>query len=89
MNFQWAGIAIAVTTLATIAVGHVLVRDLHPKFGTQLCLPFMILGVIVMTISVFIDNNLLSSILGIVGITTLWDGIEYYRQEKRVQRSNL
>lgn len=87
-GLQWAGIVLTLCTFATIAAGHVLVRRLHARFGTRPAVPFFILGGLVLLASVFTGNDLLSGILGIVGITFAWDGIEIYRQEKRLRREN-
>ena len=86
MNVEWAGLIFAATTVSTIAIGHVLVRRLHPVFGTRPGTPFMIFGVTILILSGLTPNNLLSGVLGIVGLTTFWDGIEFFRQEKRAQR---
>ena len=86
MTLQWSGLVLAITTFVAIGVGHVLVRRLHPKFGTRLGIPFMLAGGAVMFLSLFTANELMSGILGIVSITTFWDGIEFFRQEKRVSR---
>jgi hypothetical protein len=88
MNIQWAGILFAITTFGTIAIGHVLVRQNYPKMGTKAGIPLLLLGVVVMLISVTVQSKLVSGVLGIIAITTSWDGIEFYRQEKRVQRGH-
>jgi hypothetical protein len=88
MSLQWAGLTLSAATFGTIACGHILVRRLHPKWGTKPGIPLMLLGLVLMVISIFFDSNLISGVLGIVGITTIWDGIEFYRQEKRVQRGH-
>jgi hypothetical protein len=86
MTLQWAGLILAGVTFGTIGFGHVLVRRLHARFGTRPALPLFILGAFVLFVSLLFQNNLLSGALGIVSITVLWDGVEIYRQEKRVQR---
>ncbi len=88
MSLQFAGIILAITSFATIAVGHILVRRLTPTFGTRLGLPFIILGVVILIGSGFVVNNTLSGVLGIVAITTIWDGIEFFRQVKRIQKGH-
>ena len=88
MNLEWSGLVFAVTTFTTIALGHVLVLRLHPVLGIRLGIPLIILGVLVLAFSGTTANGLLFGILGIVGVTTCWDGIEFFRQEKRVQREN-
>ena len=85
-SLQWAGPILALTTFATIGIGHVLVRRLHARYGTGPALPFFVLGGLVLLSSVFISTDLISAILGITGITLAWDGIEIFRQEKRMQR---
>jgi hypothetical protein len=43
-------------------------------------------GLLVMGLSLISENNLLSGALGISAVTLLWDGLEIFRQEKRMQR---
>jgi len=88
MSLQWAGVMLAVVTFAAIAAGHVLVRGLHARYGTRPALPLFIIGGLVLIGSLAARDNLLSGALGITAITVLWDGIEIYRQEKRM-RSDL
>ncbi len=89
MNIQWAGMVFAFTAVSTIALGHVVVRRLHPIFGTRLGLPLIVLGISVLVGSGFVTRHILSGVLGIIGITTFWDGIEFFRQEKRVQKGQV
>ena len=86
MTFQWAGLALAFTTVATIGIGHVLVRKLNYHFGTKPAPWAFLLGAIAMGASLVVSSELISALLGILGITTLWDGIEFIRQEKRVSK---
>lgn len=88
MDLQWAGPVLAIITFSTIGIGHVLVRRLHARFGTWPAIPLFASGVLVLAASMFTANNLLSGILGITAITLIWDGIEMYRQEKRMQEEH-
>lgn len=82
---QFAGLILAVTTFITIAVGHVLVRRLHASFGTRPA-PFLFgLGAFILGASVAARPDLLSAVLGLTGITFVWDGVEIFRQEKRMK----
>lgn len=83
---DFSGIVLAVVTFATIALGHVLVRWLHARFGTRPARPFFLSGAAVMLAALLASPNLLSGALGIIAVTLVWDGIEIYRQEKRMQR---
>lgn len=86
MNLQFAGLILAATTFATIGVGHVLVRRLYPVFGTVAAPVFWLLGIAAYAGSFVVESRLLSSVLGLVAITFIWDGIEFFRQKKRVER---
>lgn len=86
MSLQWAGMVLAITTFATIGFGHVLVRGLHARYGTRPAIPLFLAGGGVLFSSMIVAGDLLSAVLGITAITLLWDGIEMYRQEKRMQR---
>lgn len=86
MNLQWAGTLLGVATFVTIGAGHVLVRWLHARFGTRPAVPLLITGGLTLLISLIAEDDLLSGLLGISAITFLWDGVEIYRQEKRVKK---
>ena len=85
MPLQWAGLVLAISTFATIGIGHVLVRRLHARYGTRPAIPLFLGGVAVLVLSLLAAGDLLSGVLGITAVTLLWDGVEMYRQEKRVQ----
>jgi len=87
MNLQWSGLILAFVTFATIGIGHVLVRRLHARYGTRPALPLFICGGLVLTASFLMASHLWSGVLGITAITVLWDGVEMYRQEKRMQHT--
>jgi hypothetical protein len=89
MNLQPAGIVLAMITFLTIAAGHVLVRRLHARYGTRPALPLFGLGTLILIGSLATRPDLLSAVLGLTGVTVIWDGIEMFRQEKRVQRERL
>jgi hypothetical protein len=86
MSLQWVGTLLAAVTFGTIAAGHVLVRRLHARYGTRPALPLFILGGLVLTASLLARDNMLSAVLGVSGITVVWDGIEMYRQERRSKK---
>ena len=85
MSLQWAGLLLALVTFGTIALGHVLVRRLYARFGTCPAAPLFLLGGLVLVGSLGASSGLLSGVLGITAITILWDGVEIFRQEKRLK----
>ncbi len=89
MNVQWAGMILAAVTVATIGLGHVMVRAFHARWGTRPAVPFMLLSAVVMAAAFATPNDLFSGVLGITATTLFWDGVEIYRQEKRAQAGHL
>jgi hypothetical protein len=85
-QLQIAGLVLAVVTFVTIGIGHVLVRRLHACFGTRPALGFFLVGLLVLLLSLFSADDLLSAGLGITAITLVWDGVEIFRQEGRMRR---
>ena len=88
MQPEWAGPIFAVTTVVTIAVGHHLVRKLNYHLGTRPAIPLFILGAAIFACSFIVESNIGSGVLGIVGLTTIVDGIEVIKQEKRIARGH-
>jgi hypothetical protein len=88
MTLQWAGLVLAVLTLATIGLGHVAVRELNYRYGTKPMPVFLLFGLGFLGVSLLVTGNLASAALGILGITTLWDAVEFIRQEERIRRGH-
>ena len=88
MTLQWAGAVLAVLTLATIGLGHVAVRELNYRYGTRPMPLFLLVGLGFLGVSLLVTDNLASAALGILGITALWDAVEFIRQEERIRRGH-
>jgi len=88
MTLQWAGLVLAVLTFGTIGLGHVVVRKLNYRYGTKPAPFFLVLGLSFLGLSLLVTNNLASAALGILGMTTLWDSMEFVRQEERIRRGH-
>jgi Domain of unknown function (DUF4491) len=83
MTLQWAGLVLAALIFGTIGLGHVAVRKLNYRYGTKPAPFFLVLG-----LSLLVTSNLASAALGIVRMTTLWDAVEFVRQEERIRRGH-
>ncbi len=85
-NLNTIGLIAALITFLTIAFGHIMVRELEYRIPTikpaiTICI-FLGIG---LEVGAFLaDSRTTAAILGIIGITFLWDGLEFYRQQKRV-----
>lgn len=88
MTVEWTGPVLAAVTVVTIGLGHVMVRKANYLFGTVPAIPLFFLGAGILTASFFMSSDLASAVLGIVGVTTVWDGVEVIRQENRIRRGH-
>jgi hypothetical protein len=90
MELNFTGLIAAISAFLGIWLGHVSVRAIESK-ATKLWPPIVIalaLGFILEAGSLITDHRLLSTALGILGITILWDALEFVRQEKRVKKGH-
>jgi len=88
MNF--IGLIAALTAFFSIWFGHVAVRKIEFTSPT-LWLPttiFAALGLIMEFISLSTANQPLSTAFGILGITLLFDALEFNRQQNRVKKGH-
>ncbi|MDR0912735.1 MAG: DUF4491 family protein [Methanobrevibacter sp.] len=84
MNFE--GIIIGLASFLIIGIFHPIVIKSEYYIGKKVWPVFLILGIITLVISLFLNNTILSIIVGIVGFTLLWSIHEVIEQEKRVQK---
>ncbi|MBE0687764.1 MAG: DUF4491 family protein [Anaerolineaceae bacterium] len=80
------GVLAGLTTILSIWFGHVMVRNLEfklPKIQPAVLL-CILLGMMFLLGALLLENNTLSAISAIIGITFQWDALEFKRQQKRV-----
>jgi len=85
---QPAGVVLGMTAFVSIWLGHVTVRTLEYRMAWLPWPAFLAAGIAVETGALMARAPLASGVLGIVGITLLWDAIELRRQERRVVRGH-
>ena len=84
------GLTAAVTAFLTIWIGHVTVRKVEAE-TRDIRIPMTVavaLGLLTEYLSLITVNRSLSTVLGILGITLLWDAFEIYRQQNRVKHGH-
>lgn len=84
------GLAAALATFFGVWLGHVAVRKIEFVSPT-IWLPTLIfaaMGLVTEYCSLTTDNLPLSAALGILGITLLWDALEFTRQQKRIRKGH-
>jgi hypothetical protein len=84
MNFY--GLAMGSTMILATGLGHILIIKGEYYWGVKWWPGLLALGLLVVIISVLIDNVLLSGCLGILGAVLLWSVYELFLQKKRVER---
>jgi len=86
MNLNTLGIIAAITAFLAIWIGHVAVRKIEAN-ARVIAVPIVvsiILGLVTEYGSLITVNRQLSTALGILGVTLLWDALEFVRQQKRI-----
>ncbi|WMJ86630.1 DUF4491 family protein [Anaerocolumna sp. MB42-C2] len=84
MNLQ--GIIIGIVTFLIIGIFHPIVIKFEYYFGKKVWPIFLIVGIIGVFLSLFINSVMLSSIAGVFGFSSLWAIHEIIEQEERVKK---
>ena len=80
----FTGIIIAVCTFLIIGFFHPIVIKAEYYTGTRLWWLFLIVGLVCIGVALFIENPMISSIIGVFGASSLWGIGELFAQRKRV-----
>ncbi len=84
MNFT--GLIIGVATFLIIGLFHPLVIKAEYYLGVRSWWIFLIAGIIGVLASIFINNDTLSIICGVVAFSCFWSIKELFEQRRRVQK---
>lgn len=84
MNFL--GIIIAVVTFLVIGLFHPIVIKAEYYFGVKCWWAFALAGVVFLILSLFIENIIASSVLGVIGCSSFWSILEIFEQRERVRK---
>lgn len=84
MNFS--GLLIAVITFVIIGLFHPIVIKSEYYFGTKCWWVFAIAGISFIVASLWVENEIMSPLLGVLGCSCLWSILELFEQKKRVRK---
>lgn len=84
MNFT--GLVIGVSSFLIIGIFHPIIIKCEYYFTDKIWPLFMIIGIITILLSCFIQEVIISSILAIFGCTCMWSIIELKEQRERVNK---
>ena len=90
MELNFTGLIAAISAFLGIWLGHISVRVIE-RNAKKIWLPIsitVVLGLAFEWFSLSTLNLQLSTAFGILGITILWDALEFVRQEKRVKKGH-
>ena len=82
----FTGIIIAVSTFLAIGIWHPIVIKTEYYWGTRPWILYLIVGLACIVGALFIENAILSSIVGVFGASALWGIGELFAQKKRVEK---
>jgi hypothetical protein len=90
METNLTGPACAAATFLGVWIGHVSVRKIEREveriwIPTALALIF---GIGVEIASLWVTSRALSAFLAILGVTLLWDALEFHRQQNRIRHGH-
>lgn len=80
----FTGVIIAVGTFLTIGIWHPIVIKTEYHWGTRPWWLYLLVGIACLAVALFIENTILSSIVGVFGASALWGIGELFDQRKRV-----
>lgn len=83
---NYIGLIIAIATFFIIGIFHPIVIKSEYYFGTKCWVVFLISGVIFLGLSLAVEDQVLSTILGVVGCSCLWSILEIFEQQQRVKK---
>ena len=80
----FTGIVIAICTFLTIGIWHPIVIKTEYYYGTRPWIAYLAIGVVCCIAALFIENTILSAVVGVFGASALWGIGELFAQRKRV-----
>ena len=90
MEINLIGPVCAAATFLAIWLGHVSVRKIEREVE-RIWIPSLLalaFGISLEYLSLIMTSRAASAFCGIVGVTLLWDALEFYRQEKRIKEGH-
>ena len=84
MNLE--GVIIGLFCFIIIGIFHPIVTKCEYYFSKKIWPIFLAAGLILILISIFIKNSMLSAIVGVAGFSSLWSIHEIIEQEERVKK---
>lgn len=85
-EYHLLGLLIGICTFLIIGVFHPIVIKSEYYFGTKCWWWFLVLGIAGILLSIYVDNILVSALLGVAAFSSLWSILEIFEQQDRVRK---
>lgn len=83
-NIHFEGLGIGIMTFLIIGLFHPLVVKGEYYMGTKCWWIFLVMGIIGVAASLFLENVFISSLFGVFSFSSFWSIKEVFEQEERV-----
>lgn len=80
------GLTIGIATFLIIGLFHPIVIKAEYHLGTRCWWAFALAGVLLIILSMMVDNVLWASILGVTAFSCFWSILEVFQQQERVHK---
>ena len=85
-EYHLLGLLIGVSTFLIIGLFHPVVIKCEYHFGTRCWWWFLVLGLVGVGLSIWVENVLWSTLLGVFSFSSFWTIKEIFDQKKRVEK---
>lgn len=85
-DLHFTGIITGIATFFVIGIFHPLVIKGEYYFGVKIWWIFLLMGIVAMVASAFVENVLYSTLLAVWGASSFWSIGELFHQRKRVEK---
>ncbi len=82
----YGGVLIGLASFLIIGLFHPIVIKTEYYYGKRMWPIFLVVGIVFLAISLFIENQIISSVIGVLGFSCLWSIHELIEQEARVKK---
>jgi hypothetical protein len=82
----FTGIIIAISTFLTIGIWHPIVIKTEYHWGTRPWVVYLVIGLSCIVGALFIENTIVSAVVGVFGASALWGIGELFAQRRRVKK---
>lgn len=85
-DYHLTGLVIGICTFLIIGIFHPIVIKSEYYWGTRCWWLYLIAGILGVIGAVWVDNILISSLLGVFSFSSFWGIKELFEQEQRVRK---